>query len=370
MMDIKISACIPTYNRAGYLKCAIQSLLNQSQPVDEIVVIDDGSTDNTQETIEQFRMPTRIKYYQFQRDKDKARPLTMVSTFNYCVEKASYDFVSIVGDDDLVSQEWCEVIKKAIAEAESAKIFYFSYSVIDEHNRIKRVWPQVYRDRIFSGNDVFKKTTMVFGVSGSLVFRKDFFTECGRYSQEDATFFDKDFYVRLGSSNASAYFSAKNIFFCRSHKQQTSNVILHGAKEESQRIDSFYENSRHICMINDCYRDFFIKHDRGFKYLSQKKYFRLFESLFTNSIFFKEMSFLFVQGLYKSLRFKQRSIYQNNCAIMQQYFPQTRSLWIKLFLIAYFVRYWVCFINISGSILAWMQLKKDPNLYVRNLRLS
>lgn len=359
MNNIRISACIPTYNRADYLKCAIQSLLNQSQAVDEIVVVDDGSTDNTEQTVEQFRCPERVKYYKFQRDTEKPRQLTMVNTFNHCVDKASHEFVSIIGDDDLVSQDWCAVVKKAITAAEAANVFYFSYSIIDEHDRVRRVWPQVYHDKLLSGAEIFKKTTMVFGVSGSLVFKKGFFVSLGRYSQEDATFFDKDLYIRLGLSNASVYFSPKNIFFCRAHQQQTSNVILHGAKEESQRINNFYENSRHICKINDRYRDFFMKNDQGFRYFINKNYLGLFSTFFINSIFFKEISFLYIQGIYKALRFKQRPIYETNCAIMQQYFPQSRPVMTKLFLIAYFIRYWICFINITGRILS-----------VRHLRLS
>ena len=45
--EFKVSVVIPTYNRAPYLGRAITSVLKQSYPVNEIIVIDNGSTDQT-----------------------------------------------------------------------------------------------------------------------------------------------------------------------------------------------------------------------------------------------------------------------------------------------------------------------------------
>ena len=45
--EFKVSVVIPTYNRVAYLGRAITSVLNQSHPVNEIIVIDNGSTDQT-----------------------------------------------------------------------------------------------------------------------------------------------------------------------------------------------------------------------------------------------------------------------------------------------------------------------------------
>ena len=61
MQEKLVSVIIPTYNRSSFLKEAIQSVLNQSYNNFEIIVIDDGSEDETEKVIQSFN-DSRIKY--------------------------------------------------------------------------------------------------------------------------------------------------------------------------------------------------------------------------------------------------------------------------------------------------------------------
>ncbi|MCS6985063.1 MAG: glycosyltransferase family 2 protein, partial [Leptospiraceae bacterium] len=56
------SVILPTYNRASWLPRSIQSVLDQKFQDFELIIVDDGSTDNTREVVAHFSDP-RIKYY-------------------------------------------------------------------------------------------------------------------------------------------------------------------------------------------------------------------------------------------------------------------------------------------------------------------
>ena len=59
----KVSIIIPTYNRANLLPRAINSVLNQTFKDFELIIVDDGSTDNTRKVVKEFEeKDSRIKY--------------------------------------------------------------------------------------------------------------------------------------------------------------------------------------------------------------------------------------------------------------------------------------------------------------------
>lgn len=69
-----VSILTPTYNRDDFLPLAIESVLNQDYTNYEMLVVDDGSTDNTREVMEKYLQDERIKYsYQENQGQSVAR---------------------------------------------------------------------------------------------------------------------------------------------------------------------------------------------------------------------------------------------------------------------------------------------------------
>jgi cellulose synthase/poly-beta-1,6-N-acetylglucosamine synthase-like glycosyltransferase len=70
-----VSVIIPTYNRAHLVGRAIRSVLNQTFQDFEIIVVDDGSTDNTEEVVKGFNDP-RIRYIRHEENRGALLPAT------------------------------------------------------------------------------------------------------------------------------------------------------------------------------------------------------------------------------------------------------------------------------------------------------
>lgn len=107
------SVIIPTYNRSGILKKCLEALNAQTLPKEmfEVIVIDDGSTDNTEKIIENAGRDLKIAI-EYHRQKNKGQGTAR----NFGLKKARGDIVVFIGDDILVREDFLEEHRQAHIE--------------------------------------------------------------------------------------------------------------------------------------------------------------------------------------------------------------------------------------------------------------
>lgn len=115
----KISVIIPTYNRSGMLRQAISSVLAQTERDFEIIVVDDGSTDDTHSVVGAME-DERISYFY----KSNGGP---ASARNFGLSKATGEYVAFLDHDDLWPQNYVEVM---LSYLENNSEFGAAYSPI------------------------------------------------------------------------------------------------------------------------------------------------------------------------------------------------------------------------------------------------
>lgn len=116
---------VPTYNRANkYLREALESALAQTYPNLEIVVSDNGSTDNTESVVHSYADP-RIRYYRQQ------PPVIPNDNFNFCLRQANGVYFLMLHDDDKIDPDFIETCMRAANYSENFGIIRTGTRIIN-----------------------------------------------------------------------------------------------------------------------------------------------------------------------------------------------------------------------------------------------
>lgn len=117
----KISVIIPTYNTSDWLKESINSVLSQTFADYELIIIDDGSTDDTSSIVKSFD-DKRIRYFY------KANG-GVASARNMGLNKATSEYIAFLDSDDLWPESYLEVMVLALDEAGDYGLAYTAMTV-------------------------------------------------------------------------------------------------------------------------------------------------------------------------------------------------------------------------------------------------
>lgn len=179
-----ISVIIPTYNRGWIIKEAIDSVLTQNYPDFELIVVDDGSTDDTQNILAEYKSRIRI-LQQDNKGVSAAR--------NYGIDKARGDYLAFLDSDDIWLQNKI-----------TTQVNFFKQdpeSLICQTQEIwirngKRVNPKKYHKK-YSGM-IFEKTLPRCLVSPSAVMiKKSLIEEVGCFDETLPACEDYDLWLRI-----------------------------------------------------------------------------------------------------------------------------------------------------------------------------
>lgn len=124
---MKISVVIPAYNSAVFIADAVRSILNQSQPVAEIVIVDDGSSDDTQTVIESLLGPI-IYIKQLNQGPSSAR--------NTGIDAAKNEWIAFLDADDQWTPNKIERQLNALQNYPELVLIAGDMAEIDNSNRI------------------------------------------------------------------------------------------------------------------------------------------------------------------------------------------------------------------------------------------
>jgi glycosyl transferase family 2 len=129
-----ITAIIPTYNRAGLLSRAIESILKQTVQPDQVIVVDDGSTDETSEVCGWYA--GRVEYVRQENQGASAAR-------NVGLEHARHRWIAFLDSDDYWTEQHLERLTAAIHSTRAEADVYFSDMEMPEEEGGGTLWQRI-----------------------------------------------------------------------------------------------------------------------------------------------------------------------------------------------------------------------------------
>lgn len=192
----RVSVVMASYNHERFVKEAIQSVLNQSWEDFEIIITDDGSSEETVAKIREINDP-RIHLFCF--EKNQGACVAM----NHCINNANGEYVAVVNSDDVFYED---KLQKQVDFLDNNSKFgavfgyplmvdkdgkalkrkrYTTKSIFRQPNRTRHEWLRYF---FYNGNCLCHPTVLI---------RKDCYDDIGLYDPRLAQLPDYDFWIRL-----------------------------------------------------------------------------------------------------------------------------------------------------------------------------
>ena len=233
-MENSITVAILTYNRPDYLATALRSACNQQLPPAEILVIDDGSTEETKEVVDAFcKHSSRIRYvWQENGGHSAAR--------NRAVKECRTSHLLWLDDDDALTSNAVASQWDCLQRNPDADIIYGLLTLCDQ--RLVPIEPmpchKLDADNLiylfFKHNPVPNPGTLI---------SMECFKEVGPYNKRFRHAEDYDFYARAASMDMDFVCNESMLIFYRSHPSNlaTSAKLRHAEHERVWVIESLFE---------------------------------------------------------------------------------------------------------------------------------
>lgn len=180
MRNPRFTIITPTFNRQDLVQTTIKSIINQSFTDWELLVVDDGSTDNTEQVIQPFLKDERIRYI-------KKANSGQADSLNQGSKYATGQFLTFLDSDDEAYPNWLEVVNANIKEDTSVVSVAAMRKLIDG-------------TMIYENIDSFKfsgETIKIKVTCGSLFMKRHIFTDIGGYDPEMKSNIQTDLAYRL-----------------------------------------------------------------------------------------------------------------------------------------------------------------------------
>lgn len=231
-----ISVIIPVYNKANFLAKTLQSVFDQKFKDFEVIIVNDGSTDNSLELIEQFKDKRLQVFNQGNQGASMAR--------NFGINQAQSKWIALLDADDIWSDNHLEEICNTIQKLPKAKVVSTAYQIELYYNFVKQPAFSKPRPKAISYIDDYFAYSLIDPLfwTSTLAFTKTSFKETGGFDPTLKTGQDIDLIIRFALKYRLGYNPKVTLSYKRFTENNLSSQV--NLQEKSKYIEKHKETEK------------------------------------------------------------------------------------------------------------------------------
>ncbi len=231
-----ITVAIPTFNRLALVKRCLESVINQTEKPDEIIVVDNHSTDGTWEYLKSL---AGLKIYRNKKN------IGSFNNFNKCLDYAKSKYVVILGSDDLLLPNYIKIWKEKISHVKTETAVFFSAGyIIDGNDRVSGIVQPFQKDILLKPDNSLRLLWRNFYfnifLGGWTIYNRRIFKKTGRITDKYNRGVESEITLKI-LPNYDVYYTKEVLFAYRIHDNQGFEKTAGdtGSREFTSLSDSF-----------------------------------------------------------------------------------------------------------------------------------
>ena len=222
-----VSIIIPVYNGENYIKYSIESALNQTYKNIEIIVVNDGSKDKTEDIAKSYG--DKIKYYY----KDNGG---VASALNLAIKESKGEYISWLSHDDIYYPNKIERQIEELENIDKNTILYSGYELINDKSEFLGTWEISSKNEYRKLNNSFY-ALLLSGFNGcSLLIPKNAFYEVDFFNEDLKCTQDYDLWFKILKYGYKVKYIPETLVQYRIHENQDTKKKLKIVADEGNKL--------------------------------------------------------------------------------------------------------------------------------------
>jgi len=223
-----VSVIIPAFNHARFIAQTLDCVLAQTYPAQEIIVVDDGSTDNTQGTLDTYRNRIRV-IYQRNQGPSAAR--------NAGISVSRGEYLLFLDADDLVPPDKLKLQVAALATRPEMALVYSAWQYVDASG--EQVLAEMHPQKEGQLLTELLLRAFFFPIAAAVV-RRDCVERVGMFDPTLRASEDTDLWMRMARAGFNFGYIDRPLFKYRLVSGSASRNVAGQMKSEFARLDKFF----------------------------------------------------------------------------------------------------------------------------------